>query len=143
MKASIKPVLLKHKKLSSGKYPIFLRVTIDRKIKYFKIGADFNCRESEWSKKEGYFKPVVKDATQMNEYIDETVQKARKVAIKLEKNTPNYSIEDFYLAYTRKGNKLTVLSYFEDVVEEMEIQVMPIYIIKPKTDLKRFWNPLE
>jgi len=120
MKASIKPVLLKHKKLSSGKYPVFLRVTIDRKIKYFKIGADFNCLEREWSKKEGYFKSVVKDAGQMNEYIDETVQKARKVAIKLEKNTPNYSIEDFSLAYTRKGNALTVLSYFDDVVMEME-----------------------
>ncbi len=120
MKASIKPVLLKHKKLSSGKYPVFLRVTIDRKIKYFKIGADFNCRESEWSKREGYFKPTVKDATQMNEYIDETVQKARKIAMKLEKSNPNYSVVDFSLAYTRKGNSVLILSFFKDVINKLE-----------------------
>ena len=95
MKASIKPVLLKHKKLNNGKYPVFLRVTIDRKIKYFSLGSDFNCLEKEWSKKEGLFKPGFKDYLEMNTHIDDTVQKARKTAITLEQKGFDYTIEDF------------------------------------------------
>ncbi len=121
MKASIKPVLLKHKKLKNGKYPVFLRVTIDRKIKYFSIGSDYNCTEKEWSKKEGYFKPNIKNAQDMNEHIDEVTQKARKTAIKLEQKGINYTIEDFHLAYTRKGNAIMLLNYFDEVIKDMNV----------------------
>lgn len=117
MKASIKPVLLLHKKLKNGNYPVFLRVTVERKIKYFSLGSDYNCAKNEWYKKDGCFKPDFKDAKQMNEHIDETVQKARKTAIQLEQTNSNYTVEDFYLAYTRKGNSIMVLEYFDEIVK--------------------------
>lgn len=119
MKASIKPVLLKHKKLSNGKYPVFLRVTINRKIKYFSFGSDYCCSDKEWSKREGVFKSTVKDYLSMNSHIEDVVLKARKAAINLEQKSIDYTLEDFILAYTRKGNSILVLEYFTSIINEL------------------------
>jgi len=120
MKASIKPVLLKHKKLKNGKYPVYLRVTVNRKIKYFGIGSDFCCHEKEWSKKEGQFKSGVKNYKEFNAHIDNEVQRSRTIALDLDAKGVDYTLEDFVLALTRKGKSILTLDYFDYVIKRMK-----------------------
>lgn len=105
------------------------------------LGTDYCCTDKEWSKKDGVFKPGFKNYLEMNTHIDDTVQKARRTAITLEQKGIDYTIDDFNLAYTRKGNSILVLDYFETIIKGLNssgnVGNADVYI-DTKNALKKF-----
>ncbi|MBN2892733.1 MAG: hypothetical protein JXL97_12770 [Bacteroidales bacterium] len=53
MGASAKVILFKSKTFSDGKNPVLLRVTINRKVKYYNLGNNLKCYVNQWNKGDG------------------------------------------------------------------------------------------
>jgi len=90
--SSIKTILRK-KKLSNGKYPISLRVTKDRKSKFF--STPFESNLNEWDSKLGRFNKKHTLQLKSNRLLGKIEDRALEVISELEMNHDFYSLNDF------------------------------------------------
>lgn len=119
MSSSAKIVLYKSKTLSDGNHPVMLRVTIDRKPKYYSIGNQFKCKEGQWNKKNNEFNKKFPNHEKANKEIFNELSKANGIFIDL-KDVPNYNHHDFNKKYTRKTQRIYLLDYFKQIIERLE-----------------------
>ncbi len=115
--ASIRMVLRK-KVLSDGTFPICLRVTIDRKSKYFT--ALYSADLSEWNEKLGQFKNNSK-YLQQNRVLLKIKDRAFTVYSVLKINNENFTLGDFENAFRLTANPLKkgVFGFWREVIEEL------------------------
>ena len=119
---SFNSVLYKSNKLSDGKYPIYLRITKERKLKYFTL--DLTANENQWDKKFGLYikdKRLNPNYEHDNDFITEQVLKAKKIIEDFERKDISWTLnqfEDAFLNYSKQGK---VKSYFEKSIEELKI----------------------
>jgi integrase/recombinase XerD len=119
MNSSVKFVIRPSKILSNGKHILFLRVTINRKVKFYSLGTQYACTEKEWDAKNEQFRKGYNDASNANLHLKSTKGKANKVLIELEMLDKEYSIHDFDTLYKVKPNSLMILSYFDKTVKTL------------------------
>lgn len=89
MNSSVK-IVCKKNPLKSGFYPIYLRITINRKSKFY--STPFSCQLSEWDEKQGEFKSKFRNANAFNKTLRKLKDKASDVINILEKDYGNYNI---------------------------------------------------
>lgn len=116
--ASIK-VILRKKQLSDGTYPVCLRVTKDRKTKYFK--TIYNTTPNHWDNATGTFNKSYDNYIQSNRLLLKFKARALKVYSDLEIEKDNFSLEDFESRFRIEANpiKQNVYNFWDEIISEM------------------------
>ncbi|MFW6047373.1 MAG: tyrosine-type recombinase/integrase [Candidatus Woesearchaeota archaeon] len=120
--ASVKIVHFTSKKLKDGTSPVLLRVTINRKPKYYKIGSNYYCYPGQWNKEEGKFKKNIGNPGKANQKLLDTLNKAHRIILDLESEKPDFNHEDFKKIFDRKNTKLYLFQYFDEIIKRLEDQ---------------------
>lgn len=116
MSASIK-IVCKKKVLKSGLFPIYLRVTIDRKSTFY--STPYSCKLSEWNSAQGEFTTKFRNHLSFNKSLRKLKDDASDTLELLEKKYGNYNLIHFDKYYSLKEKK--GLSFTE--LFEKEIQI--------------------
>ncbi|MCL6217010.1 site-specific integrase [Zunongwangia pacifica] len=117
--SSIKTILRK-KKLSNGKYPISLRVTKDRKSKFF--GTPFEAQLSEWDPKVGRFNKKHSLQLKSNRLLGKIEDRALEVISELEMNQDFYTLNDFEKKFRIQSNPeaSNIFIFWQEQIDEMK-----------------------
>lgn len=115
--ASVK-IVLRKKILSDKTYPIFLRVTKDRKSKFYK--TPFSSKIEEWKSDIGAFSKRKENYIQNNRLLLRFKERAFKILTELEIENPDYTIFDFDNKFRVILNPLKndVFTFWDEIIEE-------------------------
>jgi integrase/recombinase XerD len=116
---SFKTVLRK-KKLSTGKYPIYLRITKERKTIFFR--TPYTSLEKEWNKKQGLFNKNSPDYLNKNQILLKFIDKATDVVTNLEKKKGFYTLFDIENVMRIQNNPVYkhIFPFWEEIISDME-----------------------
>ncbi len=116
--ATIKTVL-RQTELSNKKFPISLRVTKDRKSKFF--STIFKAFENEWDEKSGRFNKNNSNYIQSNRVLGKFEDRALKVLAELELGKEQYTLDDFEQKFRIDSNPAdqNVFNFWEEIISEM------------------------
>lgn len=116
--ASIK-IVQRTKQLSNGLYPIFLRVTKDRKTKF--ISLNLSCEKSEWNENKSEFRKSFDNYLQFNKSLDEIYKRAKKIFSDALANEEDISLDEFYDRFFdfKVDKKLSFLDAFDEYISEL------------------------
>ena len=115
-KPTIKIVLRKGKTLANGKSPIFLRLTFNRKAKYYVLKGEqetLSCEPKKWNDDLGRYNRN----KELNLFLDQYELRATKVIRDLE-NT-DFTFQVFEEKYFKNYNNASVISFFNDIIEKL------------------------
>jgi len=112
-------IVLRKKRLSSNLYPVCLRVTKDRKSKYFK--TLFNASEKEWNSLSGKFTKANSNYLQNNRLLLKFQDRALKILTELELEKEDFLLEDFEKRFRVESNPVqsNVFLFWKEIVDEM------------------------
>lgn len=112
-------IVQKEKMLSSGLYPIYLRVTKDRKRKYISTGI--SCDKSQWNPVKECFRKNYIDYEQLNNTLLTFKRRAEKIFAEAHSEGIDLSLEEFDTIFFdfKKGEKITVKKYWENKIENL------------------------
>ena len=116
--ASVKTVLRKSK-LADGTHPIYLRVTLNRRSRYFK--TLFNVQEHEWNNTIGVFTKKNPNYLHYNKLLLQLKERAINVIADLQLKDPEFSLEDFsrkFKMVIRPQGK-NFFAFWEEVIKEL------------------------
>lgn len=116
--ASVKTVLRK-KELSDGSFPVCIRVTKNRKTKYFK--TLFNTSPKEWDSKTGMFNKNNMHYTQNNRLLLKFKDRALQILTELEIDVDGFTLDDFEKRFRLESNPAgrNVFSFWDEIIDEM------------------------
>lgn len=116
---SFKTVLRK-KKLSTGKYPIYLRITKDRKSVFFR--TPYTCLEKEWNKKQGKFNKNAPDYLRRNRILLKFIDRATDVVTNLEQEKGFYTLTDIENVIRIQSNPVykNIFAFWEEIISDLE-----------------------
>lgn len=117
---SIKTVLRK-KKLLTGKYPIFLRITMNRKSIFFR--TPYTSFENEWDANQGMFTVKATDHLHKNRLLFKFMDRATSVITELEQEKGYYTLEEVEGALRLETNPNSKLLYpfWEEIIAEQRL----------------------
>jgi len=118
--SSIK-IVLRKKGLSDGTYPICLRVTKDRKTKYF--STIFKSSEKEWDAASGCFNQKNSNYIQNNRLLLKIKARALKVYADLDFEKEYFNLDDFSRRFRIDKNPANdyVFPFWEEIIAEMKL----------------------
>jgi integrase len=118
--ASVKVVLKTGKLLNNGEYPIYIRLTQNRKSSYLSIGA--SSKLEHWDLKKNVPKKNHPLHKHLQILIDTKVTEANKMLLQMETNGTQMSSYELKQKSRpdRRAAILTVGGYFDEVVERLE-----------------------
>ncbi|MDT0651311.1 site-specific integrase [Autumnicola edwardsiae] len=113
-------IIIRKKRLSNGQYPIYLRVTKDRKSKYFK--SIFNALENEWDSSSGRFRKTNSNYMQNNRLLLKIQERAYQLITELKIEKEDFSLEDFEERFRVEKNpyRNNFFAFWEEIIDEME-----------------------
>jgi site-specific recombinase XerD len=116
---SIKAVLRKTK-LVNKTFPIALRITKDRRSKYFR--TPYNALESEWNSNIGEFNKKNNNYIQNNRLLNTIKNRAYSVITSLEIENEYYTLEDFERKFRVNANPIrqNIFKFGEEIISEMK-----------------------
>lgn len=116
--ASIK-IIQRTKPLSNGLYPIFLRVTKDRKSKY--IAINLAAEKSQWNSSKGEFRKNYPDSKQFNETLKEITKRAEKIISDSLAEGEDISLDEFYDSFFgyKLDKQMSFLDAFQEYIDEL------------------------
>ncbi len=105
--------ILRKKRLSNSKYHICLRITKDRKSKYFKTLLD--ASEIEWHSNMGKFNKRNENYIQNNRLLHKFQDRALRVIGDLKIEREDFTLEDFEKKYRVNSNPVqnNVFTFWE------------------------------
>lgn len=111
MKASVK-IILRKSKLNDGSYPVNLRITINRKSKFYK--TPYNALPKFWNEKISEFTSKYANFLQCNRIINTIKQDASKILDKMIEEKYEFNLDSFdSLFRPEEIEKLNFIPYFE------------------------------
>jgi len=116
-KPTVKIVLMKHKTLQNGENPVALRVTFDRKSRYFVLKGEsktLSCSLNKWNTEFGRYNRN-KDTNHLLTAYD---QKANDVLKKL--TDTDFTFSRFEDKYFRKQKRVDVFDYFNECIDKLK-----------------------
>lgn len=102
MSTSIK-IICKKNALKNGLYPIYLRITIDRKSKFY--STPFSCKLNEWNENQGEFNSKFRNHISFNKTLRKIRDDAADVISNLEKDFESYNLILFDKYYSKKDQE--------------------------------------
>jgi site-specific recombinase XerD len=117
---SFKTVLRK-KKLSTGKYPVYLRITKDRKSIFFR--TPYTSLEKEWDEKPGKFSKHAPDYLKKNRLLLKLIDRATSVVTDLEQDKSDYTLSDVENTLRIETNPVNkvIYSLWEEIISEQKL----------------------
>ncbi|WP_312822669.1 site-specific integrase [Epilithonimonas sp.] len=112
-------ITLKDKQLSNGLFPIYLRVTVERKRKLISIG--YACEKSDWNENKSEFRKSYPEYIQKNAALIKIKNRAEDIFSTALGNGEALSIEEFeeiFFKY-KNDNKISVNQFWDDHVESL------------------------
>ncbi len=106
------------KKHIGGTFPIVVKVTHERKRKYFKTG--FHCSPEQWDKEAGRLNKKFKGFKDDNERLVTIEQKAKRIINKFMFEERPFTFEEFDLEFLQKNDKALVGPYFQEWIDKFE-----------------------
>tara|TARA_R110000765_G_scaffold72256_5_gene140342 strand:- start:842 stop:2050 length:1209 start_codon:yes stop_codon:yes gene_type:complete len=118
--SSIK-IVLRKKGLSDGTYPICLRITKDRKTKYF--NTIYKSSEKEWDTPSGCFNKNNANYMQNNRLLLKIKGRALKVYADLDFEKEYFNLDDFSQRFRIDSNPANdyVFPFWEEIISEMKL----------------------
>jgi len=112
-------IVLRKKRLSNGDFPVCLRVTKDRKTKYFK--TIFNATEDEWNSSSGKFNKRNSNYLQNNRLLIKFQDRALQILGELKIESDDFTMEDFEKKYRVISNPVqnNVFTFWNEIIGEM------------------------
>src|SRR5690554_2095213 len=112
--------VLKKKKLSTGKYPVYMRITKVRKTIFFRTPYTF--LEKEWDEKQGKFTKHASDYLNKNRLLLKFIDRATNVITHLEQNKSDYTLSDVEhtLRIETNPSGKVVYSFWEEIIVEQK-----------------------
>ncbi len=116
--ATVKTVLRKTK-LTDGSYPIALRVSKDRKSKFFQ--TIFRAFPNEWNKTTGSFTGKNSNNTQNNRLLLKFKDRALKILTDLEMEKNEFDLQDFENSFRVVSNPVqqNIFYFWDEIIGEM------------------------
>ena len=116
---SVKAVLRKTK-LSNDRFPISLRVTKNRRSKFFK--TPYSVLEREWCPNTGEFNKRNQNYIQNNRLLNKYKERAYKIITDLEIENEFYTLEDFEKIFRINKNPINqnIFTFGDKVVADMK-----------------------
>ena len=115
-KPTIKIVLRKGKTLANGNSPIYLRLTFNRKAKYYVLKGEqetLSCQPKKWNEELGRYNRN-KD---LNHFLDQYELRAKEVLRELE--SIDFTFVAFENKYFRRYDRQKIISYFDHLIEKL------------------------
>ena len=121
--AKVKAVLFTSKKFNDGTFPVMLRITHKRKVKY--VSLKISVPESHWNKKEALLFSNVKTKGRLykrnNLNIQSEIVKYSEVILDLDSSGKPYTVDD--IVAILKGTESTLFAEFTDkIIQEFQKQ---------------------
>ena len=116
-KPTVKIVLRKDKKLSSGEHPVYLRITFNRKVKYYVLkdnSITISCEYKKWNTVIGRFN---RDK-QTNQFLDQYELKANTILRDFE--IVEFSFHAFEDRFFKKYDSQNVISFINDLIDKLK-----------------------
>ncbi|SHF67713.1 Site-specific recombinase XerD [Salegentibacter echinorum] len=112
-------IVIRKKRLSNGQFPIYFRITKDRKTKFFK--TLFNAFEKEWDSSSGKFKKSNSNYLQYNRLLLNIEERALKLLAELEIEKEGFTLEDFEKRFRIERNPVqrNFFNFWDEIIEEM------------------------
>lgn len=112
-------IVLRKKRLSTGNFPVCLRVTKNRKTKYFK--TIFSAAEDEWNTSSGKFNKRNGNYLQNNRLLIKFQDRALQILGELKFESDDFTLEDFESIYRVSLNPVqnNVFTFWDDIIDEM------------------------
>ena len=134
MSASVK-IVCRKTILKKGLFPIYLRVTIDRKSKFY--STPFSCKLNEWNEKQGEFNSKFRNNLTFNKTLRKIKDDATDILDFLEKDYGSYNLILFDKYYSKKDDKeLGFIGLFEKEIEIFQQNGQVSYCRSMKDSLK-------
>jgi len=116
--STVKTVLRKTK-LADGSYPIALRVSKDRKSKFFQ--TIFRAFPNEWNQTTGSFTSRNSNSTQNNRLLLKFKDRALKILTDLEMEKEDFTLKDFENRFRVESNPVeqNVFYFWDEIIGEM------------------------
>lgn len=116
--ATVKTVLRKTK-LADGSYPISLRVSKDRKSKFFQ--TIFRAFSNEWNETTGSFTNKISNSVQNNRLLLKFKDRALKILSDLEMEKSDFTLKDFENRFRIVSNPVqqNVFYFWDEIIGEM------------------------
>ena len=113
-------IVLKDKQLANGLYPIYLRVTKDRKRKFISTG--FSCEKSHWNESKSVFRKIHPDYVQKNAFLLKLQGRAEKVYSDAFSEGEDLSLDEFESRFFefKKNKKQDVSGFWEDKISSLK-----------------------
>ena len=112
--ANVKKIFFASKKMKNGKSPLAVRLTKDRKVKYFFIGHA--VRPEDWDPETSTVRPTVPNHRRMNLLLDQQCVAAEKHLIDLENRHQEFTIEQVAKKIRRNNKAVSFTEYAEAYV---------------------------
>ncbi len=134
MNASIK-IVSKKNQLADGTYPIYLRIIIDRKTKFYK--TPYSCNLNEWNSAEGKFNSKKSNYLQSNRILSKIKDDASKILDELIENDKVISIIEFDNCYSKNENtKIGFIDFLNNRVLDLETSKRVSYSVSYRDTIK-------
>lgn len=114
--ASVK-ITQRTKPLSNGLFPIFLRITKDRKTKF--ISLNLACEKSQWNENKSEFRKNYPNNSQFNSVLIEIKSRAEKIISDSNASEQNLTLERFESIFKKTNQNANVTEYIDEMVEKM------------------------
>ncbi len=116
--ATIK-ITQRNKALSNGEYPIYLRITKNRKTKF--ISLKLSCNISEWNESKSEFRKNYINYKQFNSALNEIRSRGEKIVTDSLAEGEDFTLEEFetlFLNY-KTDKRITVDDFWQEHVEDL------------------------
>ena len=116
---SFKAVLRK-KKLSTGKYPVYLRISMDRKSIFFR--TPYTAEIKEWDTKKGAFNHNSTNYLNKNRLLLKLIDQATGIVTELHQRKGSYTLSDVEREMRFNTNPVhqNIFKFWEELIIEME-----------------------
>jgi site-specific recombinase XerD len=113
-------IVLRKKKLSTGRYPIYLRITKDRKSIFFR--TPYTSTEEEWDLKQGKFNKQSSHFLEKNRLLLKFIDQATNVVTRLQQEKGYYSLLEIEAGLRVQSNPVSnsVFVFWDEIIGEME-----------------------
>jgi integrase/recombinase XerD len=111
--------ILKKKKLSTGKYPIYLRISKEGRSLLFR--TPYTAIETEWDKKKGHFNKHSTNFLKKNRLLLKFIDHATNVVTDLQQKKSDYTLSDVEKAMRVDANPAyqNIFKFWEEIIAEM------------------------
>ncbi|TWP22478.1 site-specific integrase [Apibacter muscae] len=116
--ATIK-IIQRTKSLSNGLYPIYLRITKDRKSKF--ISLNLSCEKSQWNDTKEEFRKNYSNYKSLNNALVQIKNRAESIFTESISNGEDITLDEFealFLEY-KKDKKISVNVFWEDYIQDL------------------------